>query len=99
MTSIAVARTEVRSSDEMAAGPTTPRGAIIALADPKTGSTLYLAWTRQGQPAWRDDPACAQRYASLADAQRVALTLRRRPGRPQPYAIPALTCAGLIRRA
>lgn len=63
-------------------------GAVVALARP-TGELVYLASGRLGRHVWVADPARARAFATLAEANRAALLARCRPGRPQPYAVPA----------
>lgn len=75
--------------------PQLKRGALVILADAKTNfEPRYLASDAPGREVWVSEPHSAKLYENLRDAQRAALSARRRPGRGQPYAAPIRAIEG-----
>jgi hypothetical protein len=71
-----------------------PGGAVVVLVDRRNEyAPVYLASDAPGREVWNRAIDAAKIYPTLGAAQRVALQARRRPGRAQPYAIPARAAA------
>lgn len=62
---------------------------MVLLDAKRYGGRAYLSSDRLGREVWCTERQNAKRFPTLAEAQRAALLARRRPGRSQPYAIPA----------
>ena len=72
-------------------------GAVVVLVDRRNAyAPVYLASDTPGREVWNRAVGAAKVYPTLGVAQRAALRARRRPGRAQPYAIPARAAADMM---